>query len=265
VNTISFMSANYVARQVNYDMPEGWAQGDRATQAHFQPIDTYADRLGEIFRDIKAIGFDTIDLWGGHLNPRWATPDHFAIARDLLQQHSFTVASLAGWWDTLADFEGSCKIANAVGARILGGGGSIVRDDHPGVVRLLDQFDLVYGFENHPEKSADEVLEKIGDSAGGRVGVALDTGWFGTHNCDAVEMVQKLRDRIVYVHLKDVRAVGTHETCRYGEGVVPLQGVVEALKASGYTGGYTVEHEPHHGDPTEDIIASAAMLRQWLA
>ena len=42
MNTISFMSANYVARQVNYQMTEGWMQGDAAPNAYFRPLDTFA-------------------------------------------------------------------------------------------------------------------------------------------------------------------------------------------------------------------------------
>ena len=31
MNMISFMTANYVARQIGYNMTEGWMQGDNAT------------------------------------------------------------------------------------------------------------------------------------------------------------------------------------------------------------------------------------------
>ena len=42
MNTISFMTANYVAREIGYNMTKGWMEGDDATNAFFAPIDTYA-------------------------------------------------------------------------------------------------------------------------------------------------------------------------------------------------------------------------------
>ena len=47
-NTISFMSANYVARQIGYNMTGGWGQGDKATNDWFRPVETYEERLGEM-------------------------------------------------------------------------------------------------------------------------------------------------------------------------------------------------------------------------
>ena len=46
------MSANYVARQLDYQMTEGWMQGDNATQAYFRPIETYAARFEEMIAEI---------------------------------------------------------------------------------------------------------------------------------------------------------------------------------------------------------------------
>ena len=47
-NLISFMSANYVARQVNYRMTEGWMQGDGAAQDWFRPIGTFRQRFDDL-------------------------------------------------------------------------------------------------------------------------------------------------------------------------------------------------------------------------
>jgi L-ribulose-5-phosphate 3-epimerase len=37
---ISFMTANYVARPLAYNMTRGWAQGDAAANAAFRPLDS---------------------------------------------------------------------------------------------------------------------------------------------------------------------------------------------------------------------------------
>jgi hypothetical protein len=53
MTTVSFMGANFVARQVGYNMTDGWGQGDAATNEYFRPLATSAycvnglhDRIG---------------------------------------------------------------------------------------------------------------------------------------------------------------------------------------------------------------------------
>jgi len=106
MNPISFMSANYVARCVGYNMTGGWGQGDKATNEYFQPLETFGQRFEEILTDIRTLGFEAIDLWLAHLNPAWATPDHVATAKLLLSKHNLKVVRFAGWFgSTPAEFE----------------------------------------------------------------------------------------------------------------------------------------------------------------
>lgn len=264
MQNISFMTANFVARQANYQIND-WSEGDSATQAYFKPIETYRERLYRLFEEVAAAGFRAVDIWGGHLNPHWASPEHLAIAAHLLKSFRFKSASFAGWWENLEELEATCRIAQYLGIKILGGGAPVLGRDRAGVIALLEKYDLVLGYENHPERSAKEMLEKVGDSANGRIGLCLDTGWFGTHGVDAPEAIKALGERIVHLHLKDVREVGSHNTCRYGEGIVGIEAVVETLKTIGYQGGISVEHEPYDKSPMEDVMASYALLKGYLA
>jgi L-ribulose-5-phosphate 3-epimerase len=74
----------------------------------------------------------------------------------------------------------------------------------------------------------------------------------------------ELRNHLFHVHLKDVLAVGAHETCRFGKGIVPIARCVETLDRIGYTGAISVEHEPDHFDPTADVRASLRQLQRWM-
>ncbi|MBC8161611.1 MAG: sugar phosphate isomerase/epimerase [Roseiflexaceae bacterium] len=264
MNTISFMTANFVAQQIDYALTEGWGQGDTATQRHFRPIDSFAERFEELLESIAEMGFSAIDLWGAHLHPDWASEEHQQTARALLDKYGFTVSSLAtGVNSTLGDLARVCDIADAVGTQIIGGGGALLTREYDAVVGLLRERGIKLAFENHPEKTPDEVLQKIGPAAD-VIGVAIDTGWFGTQGYDAAHAVEMLADRVMLVHLKDVKGVGTHETCRYGQGIVPVEQVVRVMQSRGYTGGYSVEHEPELFDPTEDCRINLDMLRGWL-
>ena len=53
MNTISFMTANYVAREIGYNMTKGWMEGDDATNAFFAPIDTYAERFDALVAEVR--------------------------------------------------------------------------------------------------------------------------------------------------------------------------------------------------------------------
>jgi len=265
MNTISFVTANYVAQQVGYNMTDGWGQGDQTTQAYFQPLETFAARFDTLLADIKVLGFDAIDLWTAHLSPTWATDTHIALAQAAIEGYGLRVVSLAGGFgDSPAAFEATCRLAVALGIPVLGGSTPLVTTDQAAVVELLKRYGLRLAVENHPEKNPHELLAKIGDGAGGTIGAAIDTGWFGTQGYDAAQAIRELGPLVFGVHLKDVRAPGGHETVRYGQGCVPLRECVAALQEIGYHGPISVEHEPEYHEPTEDIRASLAMLRAWL-
>lgn len=278
MNKISFMTANYVARQMDYDMGSGdWGHGDRASQDHFRPAKTFPQRFEAYLKDIQAMGFDELDLWTGILHPNWATDDHIDAARDLLKQYGLQVSSLAGYFGNNPDeFEASCHLASELNVPLLGGGCGLLsnREDRALMISILRKYGLRFGLENHPEKTPQEVLNKLHLGGDGRryadtgedlLGIAADTGWWATQSYDPPAALRELGSSLVYVHLKDVLAAGAHDTCRFGEGVADIQGCVQVLREIGYAGTLSVEHEPYHSDPTEDVIASADLLRQWLA
>jgi L-ribulose-5-phosphate 3-epimerase len=265
MNPVSFMTANFVARQLGYNMTGGWGEGEKSVMTYFRPVNTYPARFARILDDICHLGFNHIDLWLAHLSPDWATNKHIDIAQHALARRGMKVSSLAGWFGgSLETFEQCCRIAHAVDTRILGGMTSLVRTDREGMVKLLEKYDLVLAIENHPEKTPAEVLEQIGDTGRGRIGTCIDTGIWATQCYDAAQAVEELGQHIFYVHLKDVLRLCEHESCRYGRGIVPLQECVRKLQGMGYTGGYSVEHEPIDYDPSEDVQVSGKMLRGWL-
>jgi sugar phosphate isomerase/epimerase len=269
MNQISFMSANFVARQLSYQMTAGWMQGDRATQEYFRPVETFGERFAALLGEIKALGFGALDLWLAHLHPHWATAEHVALAREQLAQHQLTVTSLAGGFgNTAAEAEASCRLATALGTTILGGNSGLLHTDRPTLIAILQTHGCRLGIENHPEKTPQELLDQIGDAANnghGAIGACVDTGWFGTQGFDSVLALAELRDHLLHIHLKDVLAAGAHHTCRYGRGIVPIRACVRTLERIGYTGPLSVEHEPETFDPTEDCKANLRLLKRWLA
>lgn len=270
------MGANFVAREVGYQMTQGWEEGDAATQSFFRPEKTFSARFDAMLDEVCSIGFQAMDLWGAHLHPEWATDRQIREARKLLDAHGVSVSSLAVWLpEDPAQIEKICRMSVALDCGILGGGCApgVLTDGRGRLLELLGQYDLVFGYENHPEKSCGEILEKIG-AYNSRIGIALDTGWLGTQGADAAAAARELAPRVVHVHLKDIlppekgpgptlRAMG-HETCALGGGVVPVERCVRELKAAGYSGGFCIEHEPEDHNPMPEIAVSLERLNLWL-
>jgi L-ribulose-5-phosphate 3-epimerase len=259
VNAIAFMTANYVARETGYAM-HGWGHGDRVTNERFSPLETYRERLDEILADARDLGFDTVDLWGAHLNPAWAADEHVEAALELLAAHDLRVATYAVWVGP-SELERACDIALALGTDLIGAG---FTGDAATVAAIARDRGVRLAYENHPERTPQEALERIAGGEGA-LGLTVDTGWWATHGYDPVQAIEELGDRVWHVHLKDVLREGEpHDTCRWGEGVVPVEECVRALQRIGYTGAITVEHEPEREDPSEDCRAMRAQLEEWL-
>jgi sugar phosphate isomerase/epimerase len=259
-NTIAFMTANYVARETGWAM-HGWGHGDRVTNEAFSPIETYAERFDVLLADVRALGLDAIDLWGAHLSPDWATDAHVEAAQDALARHRVRVVTYATWIGP-SNVERSCELALALGTSIIGGGFS---GEPEAIGPVLEKYGVRLGVENHPEKTPAEVLEKIA-RGGESFGATVDTGWWGTQGYDAARAIEELREHLLHVHLKDVLALDEpHDTCRWGEGIVPVEECVRTLRRIGYTGAIAVEHEPETSDPSDDIRAMCEQLDGWLS
>jgi L-ribulose-5-phosphate 3-epimerase len=259
-NAISFVTANYVARETGYAM-HGWGHGDRTTNEAFAPIGTYEEKLDALFARIRALGFDTIDVWGAHLNPDWATYQHVEYAVQTLRRHELRVSTYAVWVGP-SNVDRACELARALGASIIGGGFSGEPEE---IAPVLERHQVRLAVENHPERTPAELLAKM-ERGGPMFATTVDTGWWATQGYDAARAIEELAPHVLHVHLKDVLAVGEpHETCRYGEGIVPVEACVRALQRTGYQGTIAVEHEPETFDPTDDVRAMKAQLEEWLA
>jgi inosose dehydratase len=108
------------------------------------------------------------------------------------------------------------------------------------------------------------------------VGLLLDTGHLAVAGGDPVRAVRDWRDRIDYVHLKDVRldvlraapdfaeASRRGLFCELGAGDVDLDGFFAAL--DGYSGWLVVEQDwiPSQGEDPAGAIEAQARNRRWL-
>ena len=141
-------------------------------------------------------------------------------------------------------------------------------------------YGITIGFENTPHamkplSAAEDCLELLNKVPG--LGLIFDTGNFRVADpaCDEIEAYEKLKDRIVRVHLKDV-VVGpfdSGEACvdgqmircvTSGSGIIPIRELIHLLQKDGYDGDLCVEYaapEVLHG---EEHIANAAVYCDYI-
>jgi sugar phosphate isomerase/epimerase len=92
--------------------------------------------------------------------------------------------------------------------------------------------------------SADNSNVLLGEVNRPALKVVFDTGNPVTYGQDAWEYYQKVRNDIVYVHIKDARKIdGVDQYTFCGDGDGCVRQVVGDLLATGYDGGFSIE--PH--------------------
>ncbi|MGB8645230.1 MAG: sugar phosphate isomerase/epimerase [Anaerolineae bacterium] len=266
-NRISFNCSNLVATQTGHRPANRWEQCVEDVSAFYAPAVTFPERFGRMVADIKALGFDALDIWTpGQLNWRWTTSEHIAAANRILDQNQMAVTSLGGdFGETREEFLAACELANGLGVDLLSGGCPLFFTDRAFVVDALQQYDLRLSIENHPETTAQETLDEIGTDHPGRIGTTVDTGWYATRGFDVVRAITELGCRIMHVHLKNVLPGEEHLNVGYTQGCVPMEECVRTLKRIGYAGDCSMEDHAIDHDPTQEIIEARGLLQRWLS
>lgn len=245
---VAFNTANLVARVSGYRFElKNWGEQHRRTVEATDEAEWRA-----ICREIAAAGFTAVEVWEAHAPPESLNEGRAAAWKRIIEDAGLEPVVYAGKLN-----RETLQICRWLGIpHIDGGMGGLSPEE---ATALCAEFGIGYNFENHPEKSAEEILGKIG---GGDewLGVCIDTGWLGSQGLDAPAVIRECTGRVRHVHLKDVKAAGGHETCPLGEGVVNVEGCIAALKEIGYNGHYSWEDEPEDRNPL-DI---AAAMREWI-
>ncbi len=244
---IAFNTANLVARESGYRFKlSEWGKQDALTRER-----TTEQTWEAICDEVAGAGYRAVEVWAAHVDPPRMTAERCRTFRRILDDHGLTPIGLAGPLTT-----DTARVCRALGIPACNGG--FWGTSRQAVVEQIQATGLAANYENHPEKSVEEIRAQV---AGTPIGLAVDTGWLGTQGIDAPAAIRALGGAVTHVHLKDVRAAGGHETCPLGQGVVNCSGVIDALRDIGYAGWYSWEDEPEDRNPM-DI---AAAMRHWIA
>ena len=239
---IAFNMANFVGHYSGYRFKLDHWMAQHALAAEKTSVEEWAD----LCRQVRACGFDAIEVWVALIERCENDEARSAAFVGSMKSSGLEPIALAGPLN-----DKTAWLCRRFGIPAVAGGywGS----DKATTLRLTRDTGIEFNYENHPEASVDAIRQQIDDGRDG-FRVALDTGWLATQGVDAPAAVRQLGRLIRHVHVKDVRAVGGHETVRLGTGCVDIPAVFRELKAIGFDGVLSWEDEPENRNPL-DIAA----------
>jgi sugar phosphate isomerase/epimerase len=232
------------------------------------------ESLEEFLDYAAAAGFEAVELQGRDVGLESADPEAEAEkVRALLEERRLKCSQLAAGndfnvWDEEAveaqveRMRRVCTLARIVGAPVIRTEGGTPKPEVPPelwveaisgcLLRCLDfveEMGLILAVDNHGwiTNNVDVLLAILEAVDSPLVGTNLDTmnyRWFGY----PVEVLPHIYERVApwvkHTHLKDgTGARQEYRGCALGEGEIPLQAAVRALKAAGYQGVWCAEYE----------------------
>lgn len=251
---------------------------------------------------IARAGFDGVDLWCGrpHVYRQDLSAAELEQLRRSIDDHGLRVVSLMPAFyryphslsspnpkvrDDSIGYMRQC-IDNAV---TLGAGIVLVVPDHSLfgqtredslgrfvdsidiVARYASQYDLKLGIEilyydeTDLVTSADEALSIIDQLGHGNIGVVLDTGALNLSQESPDEIMTKLGDLVLQVHINDNQGGEKQQNLIPGEGTYDFPSLIRVLRKHGFAGFLSAELSREYADdPEPPLRLSAERVRAWL-
>ncbi len=106
-----------------------------------------------------------------------------------------------------------------------------------------------------------DVYEKI-QGLDQRIGLCIDIGHVVRIGQDPVAMIERYKDRLYDMHMKDQDKVGGEgQPIEVGRGVIDIPKIIETLKKINYTGHVAFEYEKNEEDPLAGLAESVGYLK----
>ena len=93
-----------------------------------------------------------------------------------------------------------------------------------------------------------------------RIGLCIDVGHTARTGADVVASIERCADRMVDMHIKDLRDTGGHTDCEVGRGVLPIPAILKLLLRLNFEGHVALEYEADADNPLAGMRASLAYM-----
>ena len=251
---------------------------------------------------ISKIGFDGVDIWGGrpHVYRQDLSLAELKDLRQIIEDHGLIVSSFMPAFyryphslsnpnpkireDSIEYMRQCIDNAAVLGAKIV----LVVPDlsiygqtreetlkrmiDSIGVVaQYASRYDLKLGVEilYYDEtdylNSADDALDIIDQVGSENIGVVLDTGTLNLSKESPEDILAKLGDLMLQIHVNDNNGGKAQQNLIPGEGTYDFKGLMQILKKYDYRGFLSAElSKEYAADPEPALKTTADRLREWM-
>lgn len=251
---------------------------------------------------ISKIGFDGVDIWGGrpHVYRQDLSVAELKDLRQIIEDHGLIVSSFMPAFyryphslsnpnpkireDSIEYMRQCIDNAAVLGAKIV----LVVPDlsiygqtreetlkrmiDSIGVVaQYASRYDLKLGVEilYYDEtdylNSADDALDIIDQVGSENIGVVLDTGTLNLSKESPEDILAKLGDLMLQIHVNDNNGGKAQQNLIPGEGTYDFKGLMQILKKYDYRGFLSAElSKEYAADPEPALKTTADHLREWM-
>ncbi len=220
--------------------------------------------LDEVIKISKRLGLNSISLKSMHM-PLESSAEEIKDMAAKVRSAGLTLYG-AGviYMKTAKEVDTAFSYASAAGLDMIVG--APAHDLLPQVNNLVKKHNIRLAIHNHGPgdeqyHSPADVYAKVKD-LDKRIGLCMDIGHVVRIGQDPVPMIEKYKDRLYDMHMKDVdKAVADGDSVEIGRGVIDIPAVVRALKKISYKGCVAFEYEKDGDDPVPGLAESVGYVR----
>lgn len=215
--------------------------------------------LEEAIEMIEKMDVNYLCIKDFHL-PLDSTPDQIEAFHKRLKASNIEGYAVGPiYTKTREDIDNAFEYAKRVGVDMIVG--IPQKEDLEYLSTKVQEYEIRYAIHNHgPEDklypNATVIVELI-ENLDKRIGLCFDIGHNMRDGHDPIRDLNRYKDRIFDIHLKDVSAAEAEgKTCELGRGVIDIPAFVDMLKKVNYAGICALEYEKDMKDPMAGIAES---------
>jgi len=220
--------------------------------------------LDEVIKVSKRLGLTALALKSMHMPLESSAEDIKAMAEKVRSAGLKLYGAGVIYMKTKQEVDAAFNYASQAGLEMIVGVANY--DVLPQVNELVKKHNIKLAIHNHGPgddlySSPNDVHAKIKD-LDKRIGFCIDIGHVVRIGQDPVAMIEKYKDRLYDMHMKDEdQAKADGKPVEIGRGVIDIPKVVKALKKINYQGVVAIEYEKDGDDPVPGLAESVGYLR----
>ncbi len=236
---------------------------------------SFRDRpLSEALQNIVQIGFSSVELWSGHLDPFKSSDQEITAWRSRFTDAGVRITSyFVDFPEKASDeqLERNFQAGRLLGAKVLSS--NVPKSLIPRVDKTCQRFHMYVGLHNEvygrPEPNQVQFpSDYVGvfRRSSHWTGATLDVGHLYAAGYDPVEFIRKHQRRIVSIHLKDENRVLPYYTdFPFGQGPTPLVSILHTLQEVHFKRAANIEWGVKSVDPVKGVADALAYIEGALA